>query len=328
MGIAFAGGTLISSTIFSLVSNIFSNLYSESAIEAPNFEELVDAIRRISECVFEEMKWTTSKPNFSFLIFGFCPRLKCKKLFNVGLDFTDGAAVVVASELDATEGRTYAIGSGRDAFSTIFQRETTNGEAKGGLPSLVYQTVASGLDAATGGSLTVATADISGVRLLPVGIPKSLDELETEISVTISGLPTETMDCVGDYSIGGTMIGAGINIAQNNQWLVKLGYDLNETDVTPSHRNLASLQLSLEYPPEDGSSIDLRAKDYNVVSPKFSPEKRFYSGSCSNCYLITPLIEVRQNELMSKPFKNGWISCVCMHCSLMVKFPAEKVFPQ
>lgn len=326
IGAAFAGGTLISSTIISLATNILSNLHSSTKLNPPSFVELVEAVRRVSECVFEEMKWKRADPDFVFLIFGFCPLSGQEKLFQVSLDFSSPPATVIASQLEISDGAILAVGSGREALQEIAGEVASADGLQVGLPSLVYRVLAAGLDKATGGGMTIARANQSGIRLIPVALPQSASDLETEIDISISGLDIAKIGDVGEYSVAGAFIGAGIEMAQNNQWLVRIGFDLEKTEVTPSHRNLASLQYNLDYPPSDGTAIDLKGKDFTVYKPNFTSEKRYYSCSCSECHLITPLIEVRQDARSERLFRNGQISCICMHCNSLSRVSAESVF--
>lgn len=326
IGAAFAGGTLISSTIISLVTNILSNLHSDHDTKPPSFEDLVQCVVRVSDSVFEEMKWKHHSPEFSFFLFGFCPRNKSEKLYSVGLDFSSGSAEVQASQLDVTDGGIYTIGSGRHAFKSIVEAEHPSGLTHASLPSLMYRVIATGLDKSTGGGITVAKANKHSVRLVPVGVPRSMSDLETEVDVTISGLRTDRIGDVGEYSIGRDMMGAGIEIAQNNQWLVRLGFDIKNTAIEASHRNLASLQYALAFPPADGSKIDLGGKDYLICAPVLYSGKQYLSCSCSECSLVTPLIEVRSESPQKRPFKNGWVTCTCAHCRNLSRVPAEQVF--
>lgn len=328
--VAFAGGTLISSVIISLSTNMLSNLYSAETLKPPTFEEIVEAVRSVSECVFDEMKFKNDKPNFAFLVFGFCPRSSREKLFHVGLSFTPNGAIVVASQLETLDGEIHAIGTGRKALEATVSGLPKDSNFQVDLPSLVYRVVVEGLDEATGGSLTVAKATKEGVRLIPVMLPRSTGELETKIDLTISGLRSDRIGGVGEYSIGGTAIGAGMQLAQNNQWLERLGFNLSKTKISPLHRNLASLQYGLDYLPADDSAIDLRGKNFEVVKPEDCPKKRYYSCSCSNCHIITPLIEARaearQGHPKNRPFRNGYISSICKHCNLLSCVPADNVF--
>lgn len=322
-GYAFAGDILFATALYSMASNIFSNLHDESAEYPPNFHSFVETLTRLANILIEDDIFNAKNREYTVFIFGPCPLTKELKIFQIALDH--GATPLRFSffEVEIQETGFRIVGSGMNSF---FDHVDKNKHKAATFPyaEILLDTILEEKNPTIGGNLQQCVATQDGVRIVPIIHPINGGE---SLDIHISGISTEVIGKVGEFSIGYQAVGFRVLHVIGTQWLLKNGFS-KDRSVNPDYINAtADLMANLQHwQASEGQSAGIHSFVKFLSPSEIVPERFYFLGRCENCRRLCPVLEDPSVGKKPEPFfGKGGIIGTCCHCQSEVRVPVSRL---
>jgi len=202
-GFSFSGSTLAAINAHSLASACTQNLASISkSSQKVSVKTVAELYRKISEQYIKDMSFSQINSNikqyfFEAFIFGFCPRQRVYKAFQIYPLMTGNSFEMVLADAELYSDRYYPIGSGTEDFKALFNELERNDTDH------IITTLQEMLNTAkrrdVGGHFQLGVANKIDFNLMPV---LSREYESEKDNVSFLGWDVDTAGDLDEYRIG------------------------------------------------------------------------------------------------------------------------------
>lgn len=322
-GFAFAGDILFATALYSMASNIFSNLHKEDAKQAPDFVSFVDALTRLANLLLDDGIFDAKNRQYTVLLFGPCPRTKELKIYEIGIDEGLTPWRYAYSEVTIEDTGLRILGSGAKSFLK-HARMNPHKVASAPYAEILLDTINTEGDPTIGGNLQQCVATAEGVRIVPIIHPINDGE---NLDIHISGISSKEFGNVGDFGVGYEAIGFRTLEVMTTQWLMNNGHSKNRMKNPDYVNETAELMANLQHwQSSDGKSAGIHSFVKFLSPAKIEPEKHYFLARCNECNRPCPVLEDPSGGKKPEPFfGKGGIVGTCCYCGSEVRVQVSRL---
>lgn len=322
-GYAFAGDILFATALYSMASNVFSNLHDEDADVPPDFEAFVDSLTRLANILLDDVIFNAKDRKYTVLFFGPCPATKEIKIYEIRIDECSTPWRFSYTEVEINDTGFKILGSGAQSFLTHVKMHPEKA-ASTPYAEILLDTIDAGDDVTIGGCLQQCIATEGGVQITPIIHPINEGE---KLDIHVSGISAIEFGKVGQFGVGRDAVGFRVLKVMQTQWLLGNGFSKDPSE-NPSHVNeTAKVMANLQHwQSSEGKSAGIHSY-VSFVSPKeIDPKKHYFLGRCTKCNRPCPILEDPSAGRKPEPFfGKGGIIGTCCYCGDEVRAPVSKL---
>jgi hypothetical protein len=196
LGMAIAGGVVVCTAIYGLLSSLLQNLRSFEVERPPLFDEIVELVENVARTVRYDSAPMGEAGEFVFMLMGIEQTTGYPRWKRISGTEEDGLLNVSVRDFEIFNGACHSIGSAGDAYSQHLQEQRQKQFPDGSEPSrLFYRFVMSRKRKDIGGGISHMRVDQTGARLVPLLVFTD----EGNVQPKIAGEDANTFAYAGEY---------------------------------------------------------------------------------------------------------------------------------
>jgi len=322
-GFAFAGDILFATALYSMASNVFSNLHSETSERPPDILSFADALTRLANILLDDDVFNASAREYVVILFGPCPHTGDLRIFEIGYDRNTQPWRFAHKEIEILDTGLIVRGSGAQSFMDHAKK---NPEKLRSMPyaEILLDTILSEEDPTIGGNLQQCIATVDGVRIVPIIHPINSGE---NLDIHISGISSQKFGNVGEFHLGYDAIGFRVKDVMATQWLLENGFSKNKSENPHYVNETARMMAQLQHGQGSDSKLAGIHSFVKILSPSsIDPDRFYFLGRCGACNRPCPILEDPSGGINPEPFfgKGGLIGSCCF-CDAEVRVPVARL---